>query len=762
MTTAEECLEKGDALLRRQDGKDQHAVVAYSCGVEIAEQSGSCETTVVSSLLSGRAIAKKNLGKLDEAIADCMAAIQTNTDNTDAYLTGARCCVDQGSLRQARIFCADCCKVVAARPVDDDIHATLANISYDIESRSERSVDSPPLTDPFEIPDGKPASVEIWLSNIITCLIATAPHESVLLVGGQESWFNTTLVHTLQEFRRHVEERKLPEDVQTFGEWIFAATHFLDNARVLTSSLANGELVRTYKFHEEFVQQPPDDIPWQVHVLHAMRVCDINPSQSVNSMRLALRQAPNAMPLKLYLGRSLCRHGMKCVRLGDVAQAKKAFQEAAECYAHFLGRCGARCATFPSTYPWSAPAVSFAFWELANVRMILSGYSCDSPDGLSKMTLLQRSIACALLLNSFEEAQNFEDTCYREVPNFEGANETWIIAVKSLVVESGFFPAKDTRTATHFWNGSEPTYANQASYEERCKLLDDYREKVSLRMAGTSEARLGLFERSVHFERQSPPDKERSVGAVDSGSKSSVDILADEMKRMKAEIQELHEDRQRRIVEVEIETKKHCEERFATMRQKLEEHQQQLTQSQLSSLQEEYDSFRDTMYTPIQIEHEAYKSDFSQLRRLAVQLSSEFDQSNGKRGIPIPCKRMGTVNEVLLAASNVPVEKISELQELVCDRVVPDWNPWRVIVDEKGVATEILDESDAMVIELQQYEPSVLADILRAKREIKQFNASGGYQVSVPWSFEHDREFHAHEVLSFVAAYARKHTKSRR
>ncbi|XP_048229313.1 factor of DNA methylation 4 [Ricinus communis] len=71
----------------------------------------------------------------------------------------------------------------------------------------------------------------------------------------------------------------------------------------------------------------------------------------------------------------------------------------------------------------------------------------------------------------------------------------------------------------------------------------------------------------------------------------------------------------------------------------------------------------------------------------------------------------------------------------------PSWHPFKVITDETGNAKEIIDEDDEKLKFLKiELGDEVYDAVIKAKREINEYNPSGGYIVREIWNFKENRK----------------------
>ncbi|EXC10668.1 hypothetical protein L484_025250 [Morus notabilis] len=80
----------------------------------------------------------------------------------------------------------------------------------------------------------------------------------------------------------------------------------------------------------------------------------------------------------------------------------------------------------------------------------------------------------------------------------------------------------------------------------------------------------------------------------------------------------------------------------------------------------------------------------------------------------------------------------------------PSWHPFKVITD-KGKAVEIIDEEDEKLKNLKDdLGDEVYEAVVRALKEVNQYNPSGRYIVPELWNFKEDRRARLKEGLDFI------------
>jgi hypothetical protein len=180
------------------------------------------------------------------------------------------------------------------------------------------------------------------------------------------------------------------------------------------------------------------------------------------------------------------------------------------------------------------------------------------------------------------------------------------------------------------------------------------------------------------------------------------------------------------------------------------------------------------MYQPVQTENEQRKQLLADNRKTAL------DISRSRQDLDLPTKRMGELDMVLLGRWGITAVHISELQATVCD---PRFYPWRVAQMADGRVSTVADWSnDQLAAIVGQYErkgcsigdngvaarwpddhhshspaanrsgrgKAVAEEVLRCSKELQQWNASGGYCVTIPYHHGEKRELQPAELLKLA------------
>ena len=129
-------------------------------------------------------------------------------------------------------------------------------------------------------------------------------------------------------------------------------------------------------------------------------------------------------------------------------------------------------------------------------------------------------------------------------------------------------------------------------------------------------------------------------------------------------------------------------------------------------------------------------------RKAAVQAAKTHDA--------VPVKVMGQLDVRRLAQQGMTMVQISELQERLRDHA---FQPTRVVVDEAGEATDVVDKDDPELIALRlDFGEQVVDEVVRCFRELDAWNPSGRYCVSVPWDPGLNEELALAAVIDRLAA----------
>ena len=138
-------------------------------------------------------------------------------------------------------------------------------------------------------------------------------------------------------------------------------------------------------------------------------------------------------------------------------------------------------------------------------------------------------------------------------------------------------------------------------------------------------------------------------------------------------------------------------------------------------------------------ENQKFKDEFSKMKKV-------FEDSL-KKNAPIPFRNIGSLGQQTTRyLSDVDMIDLSDnyLRN-------PNFDPFVMNQKDPKNVREILDNEDPLLIILKEkYGQYITDDIIRAVKELKEFNPSGRYPFVIPWNHKERRQMEWHEVIQHL------------